>query len=194
MIILFKLQTYLGSGGGKRSIQHGVVGDLHGEIRVVNERPGASHSTRLVFVVEGLQMGVAEQAAVPEVVAAVEGTRRGRWGRCWRQRPRRGRPEVGSTPGLLGAVVFHLEGVQHADGGVELEVAAAGACRCVNTVAERRQHAAEGRGGLWSHDPFLLQSHVVHPCTLVQLARRTPRWNKTQCSVITIFQSLQLYN
>lgn len=140
---------YLGGGGRQGAVEHSVVGDLDGEVRVVYERPGPAHPTRLVLVVERLEVRVAEESAVPEAVAAVVGAggrRRGRRGRHGVAAGAVVRPRVGAaTAAVLGTVVPQLERVQQADCRVVLEVAAAGPRRAVHTVAVRRQHVAERR-------------------------------------------------
>lgn len=169
---------YLGGGGRQGAVEHGVVGDLDGEVGVVYEGPSPAHPTRLVLVVESLEVRVAEEAAVPEAVAAVVGAggrRRGRRGRHGVAASRRAvvRPRVGAA--VLGTVVAQLERVQQADCRVVLEVTAAGPRRAVHTVAVRRQHVAEGRRRLRPQDTLLFQLHVVDPSALVQLAAGTTR-------------------
>lgn len=180
--IFYSSCTYLGRGSGGRSFQHLLVGHLHSEISVINQRPRPLHSTRLILVVKRLQVGVAEQTAVPETLPAVVGTLRGR---------RRGRggggpvvgAGVGAAAGVLGAVVPHLQRVQQTDGGVELEVAPTRPGGGVDAMAVGRQNGAEGRSGLRLLDSLLFHLHVVYPSALVQLARRTPTWKNKVCQI-----------
>jgi len=125
--------------------------------------------------VERLEVWVAEQAAVPEASTPMEaagGRGRGR-GRAGVQRVVR--PGVGAAAAVLRAVVPHLEGVEEADGGVELEVAAAGPRGLMDAVAVGAQYLAEGWGGLGPRNTLFFQLHVINPRALVHLARRTPR-------------------
>ena len=73
-----KLPSHLaGSRGLAVPTQHRVVGHLHDEKVVVDQRPSALHLARLELVGEGAQVGVPEQAAVAEGLVA-RGTGTGR--------------------------------------------------------------------------------------------------------------------
>lgn len=152
-----------------------VVGDLHGQVGVVDEWPRTTHPAGLVLVVERLEVRVAEEAAVPEVMPAVEGAGRRRLrrlGGC------SGQMQRGSQTGLLvRTVVPLLERRHYAGRGVELEVASATACGVVQTVAEGAEYLAVAWGGLGPWQTLLLHLRLVQPHTLVQLAAGTPRCN-----------------
>lgn len=58
---------YLAGGGGGRAGQHRRVGDLHVQVIIVDEWPGALHLARLEVVCESPEVRVPKEAAVSVV-------------------------------------------------------------------------------------------------------------------------------
>lgn len=55
---------YLAGGGGGRAGQHGCVGDLHVQVIIVDEWPGALHLAGLEAVCESPEVRVPKEATV----------------------------------------------------------------------------------------------------------------------------------
>ena len=143
------LPPYLAGGGGSRARQHRRVGDLHVQVIIVDEGPGALHLAGLEAVCESPEVWVPEEAAVcvvgggcaiVETLLIVADLRAVRallavpWRRqCAQVRLRRG--------AILGAVVLAHEVLDAMDGRVVGQVAPAGAGR-----APRAQGVCAQRG------------------------------------------------
>lgn len=193
---------HLGGGRGLRPEEHGLVGDLHGEVGVVDERPGALHPARLHVALERLEVRVAEQTAVPQVarapVAALGPGLRGLGGRHRRgsvgarRRGRQRRPPVlprdaRRRPRLLlesfSAFEYRLQVDQHGVGRVVVEVAPARPPDVVHADAEVVEHAAVRGRALGARQPAALQGLVVGPRARVQVAHRAMAVPQRCCEV-----------
>jgi hypothetical protein len=68
---LHDAESYLRRGCCRRSLDDGFVRDLNSDVRVVNQRPRASHPARLVLIFECLQVWISEQPTMPKSVPAL---------------------------------------------------------------------------------------------------------------------------
>lgn len=144
-------QLYLAGGGGGRAGQHRCVGDLHVQVIIVDERPGALHLAGLEAVCESPEVRVPEEAAVRVVggrrvlveallvvadlgaVGALLAVAR-RWQGA-QARLRRG--------AILGAIVLAHEVLYAMDGRVVGQVAPAGTGRAPRAQGIGAQRRAE---------------------------------------------------
>lgn len=142
--------THLGWGCDCRILHDWAIRDVHGDVSIVDEYPGAVHPTRLVPSFERLQVRITEQAAESKLegakVFAAGAQRLARRGGAAMGRLA-GRPFAWTRLAPIAAaramLVLQLAG--HEVGGVESQVAATANRVCLQALAVRPQDRAVRR-------------------------------------------------